>query len=238
MMTKRLGFVCAGLVAALLMAGCGDDDDDTGGDGGGGNAKQFTGVLTGATETGILNLTFATGTGSTSSPVTATVSQQTQAAIIQVSGTIKFGSAAPITLSGTYDDVTFAFMVSGGGYTLMGNFANGVLTNLTGSYTGPNGGGSFTALPGTAGAVNVYCGTYTGTGGSGRWNLVEGSGGMLSGSSNPGAGLTGTRTGNTINLTFTGGTATGTVSGTSVSGTYTSTNNSGTWTGSVGGCSG
>ena len=58
-------------------------------------------------------------------------------------------------------------------------------STLSGTYTGPNGAGSFALQAAVTGAVNVYCGTYKNNvagKGSGTWNLVQGADNALSGS--------------------------------------------------------
>src|SRR5262249_30763096 len=111
---------------------------------------------------------------------------------------------------------------------------------LNGTYTGPNGSGSFTSQLSSNGDVTVLCGSYAGSS-SGVWNLVEGSGGTLTGSytdANGGGGgvVGGSPSGGRRPLDYAGGTADGVLSGTSASGTWSAGNLSGTWTGSAGSC--
>lgn len=195
-------------------------------------ATSYVGVMTGATETGVVAISIAAaGSSESFGPSAATTANATASQV--VTGTIKFGSATAIIVTGTYNSGTGVFTITGGGYTLTGTLASGV---ISGSYTGASTSGGFTLQQGSASAVTVYCGTYAGSS-SGKWNLVEGSGGKLTGNAGPGAPLVGTRTGNSITLTYTGGTATGTVSGTTVTGTWAASPQSGTWTGSTAGCS-
>jgi hypothetical protein len=127
----------------------------------------------------------------------------------------------------------------GEGYTLTGNLKDGV---ATGTYTGPKGGGQFTANATSAGAVTVYCGTYKASDDTGNWNVACTAAGACSGSfyspAKMGGGtLTGTLTGSALTLTDgKGGTpANGTLAGTSVTGTC-GTDGTCTFTGSVAGC--
>jgi hypothetical protein len=223
---KHLVFV--GL-AAVFMACGGGDDGGGGGDDGGDQVMTgpFKGVLTGATETGIIDVTI--------SDTASGVAQDVQLATYPVTGTVDI-DGMEITVTGTFDDSSGAFSVSGGGYSFTGEFG---VAGIGGSYTGPNGDGQFSMMSNASGtALHVYCGTYDGSD-TGLWNLVDGGDGKVSGNASSGAALNGTRDGDTITLTYTGGSATGTVSGTMVTGTWTAPNDaSGTWSGSEAACGG
>ncbi len=216
------------IVGFVFMFGCGGDD----GDGNGDPTKTgpFKGVLTGMTETGILSVTI----GAAALQHASLTDDDVEALTSSVTGTLTI-AGTPVTLTGTFDDVTGAFSISGGGYTLTGTYLDG---KITGTFTGPSGGGSFGLLPDTNGAVNVYCGTFmkNGVAGMGTWNLVEAGAGVVTGSASSGVALNGTRSGDAIAMTFSGGSANGTVSGTSVMGTWTATDGSGTWQGTTTGC--
>lgn len=220
------------LLAALLLAvtplfACDDGGDDPG-DGAGGGASptssHLEGTFTGGTgESGLLSLHVTAG--ASSGGLLREVVNGT------VAGTLTIGGVET-ALTGTF--AAPALTISGGGYSFSGTVT---ASGIAGSYTGPNGAGTFAVQDTAAGAVQVYCGTYAGDA-SGTWNLVERADGALSGSANPGAGLLeGTRTGDSIELTFDGGTASGTIAGTTATGTWSlSSGGGGTWTGTVGGC--
>ena len=213
------------LVGCVLLFACSGDDGDGGGGGGAVKSGPFRGVITGMTTTGIVAVTISE---------TSARSTDVASATYPVTGTLTIGTT-PVTLTGTFDDVTGAFSVSGGGFTLTGTWVNGT---ISGTFTGPSVSGSFGLLADTNGAVQVYCGTFmkNGVQGSGTWNLVDGAAGTVTGSASSGVTLNGTRSGTTITLTFDGGSATGMVSGTSVTGTWTATDGSGTWEGSTTAC--
>ncbi|HEX9581414.1 MAG TPA: hypothetical protein VF970_09955, partial [Gemmatimonadales bacterium] len=158
------------------------------------------------------------------------------AAPVNITATLKIKGGSNVSLTGSYDPDSKVLALTGGGYTFGATFVAG---RLSGTFTGPNGGGLFTAFSRRGGEVELFCGDFTGAA-DGVWNLAR-NGNDLSGAFHETDGstagtLTGTLSGSTINLTFTGGTATGTLSGSNVSGTWTSTGSSGSWTGSKSGC--
>ena len=209
----------------------------------------FQGAIAGPTgESGVITLTTATMT--TVAPAPRAVAAVSSAVIQDLTGTLKLVGGATINLTGTFDTGAGAIAVSGGGYAFTGTLSNG---SVSGTYTGPNGTGTFAAAPSgaTTPTIQVFCGTYSGTdmfSGTphakyGVWNLVR-SGNTLVGVteeiSGGGAGTTvnGQLSGIMISLKFyidgiLAGSGEGTLSGTSVSGTYVSTDGlaSGTWSG-------
>ena len=200
------------------------------------NGIPFRGTLTGKAENGIIDLTMPAGAKASSihtlgDPAPANA----------VNGTLNLGNGKIVTLTGTYDSTTGTVTLSGGGYTLTGKLVGGT---LSGTYTGPNGGGSFAVQSTVSGAVAVYCGTYTGSS-AGSWNLVRGGDNTLSGSFTDAANgqsgiLSGKLNGTDILLNPQGSTdtAVGTLAGDAVSGTYGPPGGTpkGTWSGSTGAC--
>ena len=241
MFIRLASFVALSSVGLALVLGCSSSSDPTPAGSSGTSGQPATGgttlrgAITGATETGVLDLSVpgATTTTKTLAPLGA------PAASNAVTGAITLSAGGgTITLTGTYDAVTGDFTVSGAGYTLTGNLKNGV---ATGSYTGPKGAGQFTANATSAGAVTIYCGSYTAKGDTGNWNVACAAGGACSGSyysttKMGGATLTGTLTGTALSLVTKDGTpANGMLAGTSVMGTC-ATDGSCTFTGSVAAC--
>jgi hypothetical protein len=201
-------------------------------------AGKYQGLITGTTETGVLEVTIEKAS-STQSVRT----QATGGSGASVSGSISLvNGGKQITLTGSYDAVTGTLTLTGttgsGKYSLTGKASGG---SFAGTYTSPGNSGTFSLLPAISGAVTMYCGTYGGDS-SGVWNLVvDGSGTALGShcdSKSCGA-LTGKVTDDTVELQDPGdpaASATGTISGTTASGTYQGKSNKGTWQGSVDGC--
>jgi hypothetical protein len=92
-------------------------------------------------------------------------------AIYSVSGIITIDGGSTITISGTFNTSNDSLIVSGSGYSFRGVLVG---TNVTGSYTGPNGPGGFTLKPSTNNSVKIFCGTYISSAGqsNGRFNLA------------------------------------------------------------------
>jgi len=147
-------------------------------------------------------------------------------------GTLTPVGLAGIALTGSYNSGNGDVTLTGSGRTLAGTISGG---KLNGTYTGPDGVGSFGTQHGaSASDVQLFCGTYTGDA-SGVWNLSK-AGGTLSGAyADDGGGseqLTGSLNGSTINLNFTGGTASGSLTNsTTMSGNWTAGAATGTWQG-------
>ena len=169
------------------------------------------------------------------------------AATLSVSGTLSFVGGGSVALVGTYDDVTQAVMVSGGGYTFEGTLSDD-FSSLSGSFTGPNS-GSFFTLTTNSGGVTTYCGTYSGDI-SGVWNIaISSATGQVSGTWADDFGdaglITGQLTGTSLAVTDPGTpgiSASGTLQGNSLSGTWLDVSEpgqtySGTFSGSTDSCS-
>jgi hypothetical protein len=221
---RTLSKLVAAACTALLLVGCGgssSSDATPTPTPAPSTSTDFTGTLVAANGTSAnLSLHFAS---TVSAALTA--GRASSAATVSVTGTLQLG-ATTINLTGTYDSTTHGFVVNGGGYTLTGQITAGGIVGVVTTPTG--GGGSFTALAGTSSTVTVYCGTYSGAS-SGTWNIVQNGAavnGAASGGSS-GTSLTGSISGNGIQLQWPSGTATGAISGTSVSGTWTDTGGGG-----------
>lgn len=217
------------MACGLALSACGGDD---GGDGNGGGTTRLTGTLVGpAGESGVLEVVVEDeGTQGSGLSGLAGASPGADGGT-PATGTITWTSGGTVSLSGTVMSVTL--QLAGEGYTLNGVWADG---GLQGTYSGPNGSGSFTA--GLAEEVRVYCGTYAETGGAGEtgtWNMVV-SGDTLTGlARNDMRDATDSLSGTLAadgTFTLNGGLAQGTITGDDVSGTYDSGSSQGTFTGS------
>ena len=242
MSTRLASAFIVGSLGLALLVGCGSSSDSTPATSGGTSGTPTTGgtklrgAITGATESGVLDLTVG-GAATTTKSLSPLADP---AAANAVTGAITFStSGLTVTLTGTYDATTGNFTVMGAGYTLTGNLKSGV---ATGTYTGPKGAGQFTANATDAGAVTIYCGAYMAMGDTGNWNVACTAAGACSGSfystTKMGGGtLSGTLVGTALTLTDAKGStpAKGTLAGTSVTGTC-ATDGSCTFTGSVAAC--
>jgi hypothetical protein len=151
----------------------------------------------------------------------------------KLTGSLDLGPG--IGLTGTLDTTTSVVQLSGGGYTLTGKLEK---ETISGSYSGPKGGGSFAAQSTASSKVTVYCGTFGGMP-SGVWNLNVSADGAASGSYSDRAGE---MEGNVVGTVSDGAlkvycgvrcTAIGTMTGTRGSGTWTAGEATGTWVGST-----
>ena len=222
-----------GLAAALgLVLACGGSSNSgTSSTPGSDVANQtFTGSLGDGT---IVTLAFGGAPQGMAAPRAEAV---TAGAVIAVTGTITVPSTgATIALTGSYDPASGALTVSGGGYTLTGTHAAGV---IQGSATGPAGSVTFVVVKGDASAVDRYCGTYRDPeGSSGTFNLVV-KGGVAFGVASGGVTFSGTVTGGAISMKDDKDhPIAGTVAGSAVSGTFQNSAGQGSWEGSKAACS-
>jgi hypothetical protein len=217
---------------ALATAACGSEEK--GGGGGGGTTTTFLGILSSddASESGSVQVTVSTA--SPSAPIPTGVALVSVAA----NGSFKIVGGSTVTLTGTYDDVSGALDVSGGGYTFTGVFDGS--NRLEGTYAGPSTTGVFVTARSDANTA-AYCGTYAGDD-QGVWDFViDGNtllGQAVSSLTGGSAPLDGSVNGNTITILFPGTQnvlATGTKSGNTVSGNWDDPNSTdaGTWSGTV-----
>jgi hypothetical protein len=226
---RRAVPLCLTILALVVsVAGCNDSNNNDRP----ATTTRYAGTFTGSSgESGVMNFTVQQAP-----PAGVTIIR----AMITTTGTASVTGAGTVSLSGTFDDQTGDLNLSGGGYTFSGVIANG---ELVGTYTGPNGPGTFVALQSTGANVSVFCGTFTGDT-TGMWNVAVSSDGSAVGTFTDDANTSTTVTGTSSNgtLTLDGGadvTANGTVSGGSVTGTWTDagSGDTGNWTGSTGSCS-
>jgi hypothetical protein len=153
--------------------------------------------------------------------------------VATASGTLTPVGQSGISLTGSYTPSSGAVALTGGGSrTLVGAISGG---KLNGSYTGPEGLGTFGTQHGaTASDVQLFCGTYGGAS-SGVWNLSKAGNTLAGAYADDGGGsdeLSGSVSGSSINLNFTGGTASGSLTNaTTMSGTWTAGADQGTWQG-------
>lgn len=150
----------AAVLSLSFVVGCGDDESPPANPGGGGvTTSAFTGWLANSVENGSLAITInAAGLAGRIG-----VPNAPQAAVT-ASGTLTLSGAAPITLTGTFDDETGDVALAdtiGLGYALAGFYVPAPPSNIFGSYTGPNGSGSFDCLSGGSSSATVMCGIWT-----------------------------------------------------------------------------
>lgn len=218
-------FGSVALVAAVALGTPGCSSTPSTGDAGGVGGTPYSGVFTGAKESGVIDVVVSSGGAQTKD-----IRLQS---LLQVTGSIRLVGGMTINVTGTYDDVTKQLTLSGGGYSFTGT---GASDGVNGTYMGPNGSGVFTVLTGQT--VTVYCGSYAGDA-MGSWNFVV-SGSSLSGSAVDSGGggdtFTGTVNGGMVSITSKAmSTASGTISGNTATGTWQSAGGKkGTWTGTAG----
>jgi hypothetical protein len=155
----RMRFRTIALIStlALAAASCGGSDSSTGPTTG--PSGTFRGTLVGSNSRGVIVIVFATQ-GATA-----------------ITGTLALTGGATINLSGTYTGSSKHASLTGGGYTVTGDYTESS-SHFAGDYTGPNTDhGSWAVESGT---VKVFCGTYTGSA-TGTWNLVLNDAGQLRG---------------------------------------------------------
>ncbi len=233
---RSLGVLASLLVVAILAAipyaGCSGGSHHSSSSVSNRTPETFQGTLTAdGVESGVISVVINFGPGSS----------VVLAATVGATGSIALKGGGTVNLTGSFDTASQGLTLSGGGYSFVGVLS---ATAISGSYTGPQGAGSFSALQSTgSGSVLVYCGTYAqnNSTNTGVWNMVQSGGslvGSFSGSDGATGDLSGTISGDSVSVSFKGGSATGTLSGTTMSGTWhDNKGNSGPWQGSTGSCS-
>ncbi len=166
-MRKRLPVLALSAVLALAALGGGcdcDDSTDPAPHNPAPGSTSFTGTMAGSNVSGSMTITVATDTPKQESAY-GTLHE------IEATGTLDVTGTGSIDLSGVYHTDEHHIIISGGGYTFTGTFANGV---ISGTFTGPGNSGSFTCSVDGSGTVKVYCGTFTSTTGGpgGNFNIV------------------------------------------------------------------
>lgn len=162
-------------LAPASLVGCGDSDDTSGSPQGGGGgtpnggtqlaAGSYRGVFTGDSDMGSIEVVVPADSHA------ASLHLLHDGTTTPLTGTITPAGGEPVQLTGTYDPATGALSLSGGGYTLTGTVSSG---GFSGSYTGPNGSGSFQATSDADGSTKVYCGGIAGTATGALTLLVKG----------------------------------------------------------------
>jgi len=209
---------------ALAAAACGGSDSSTGPTTAG-PSGTFRGTLVGSNSRGVIVIVFATQ-GATS-----------------VTGTLTLTGGATINLSGSYTASSKRASLTGGGYTVTGDYTESS-SHFAGDYTGPNADHGSWAVE--SGIVKVFCGTYIGSA-TGTWNLVLNDSGQLRGVAQTSSGaidLVGTYTSSSGAITVTSPDdatigASGTLNTTSGGGSghwTVSAQTAGDWTANTNGC--
>lgn len=227
-------------LSATLLTGCSDDNNDSNGGGGGNASTDYVGLLASTDgQTGPLNLTFASPVKAPPPPGTG---PSLSSAAVTVTGTLSLGGGPLINITGMLDDNDVLTM-SGGGYDLLGDLQNGI---ITGGFTNPGivlVEGAFVAASNSDGSpAHAFCGTFEGqdagdppTPSSGTFNLVV-AGGVAAGVAVDAEGtalpIQGTSTASSISINQTDPDSGGNLTAT---GTYTSTTLSGSFTVTIGG---
>lgn len=225
-----------------VSGGCSDDDDDNPMDPGGGGptSTTFTGVMANGTENG--SITVTVNSTSLASPFSAHVTagsggRLAAGAQVGASGVFRPIGGSAVSLSGTYDDQADTLNLSGGGYSLSGEYdTTGMFHAMIGQYDGPNGPGFFGSVTGVT-APMTFCGTFDSdvTSTMGNWDLLV-TGGEIAGIAFPVAGepfgFEGTIETTGTQRAITGGDSDPGVYTLTVTGTLDTTTNtvSGTWT--------
>jgi hypothetical protein len=222
---------CIGLGAAI--AACsGGSTAPNGGGSGSTVTGEYVGELSGAGLTGVLDVTFSSGTSATSN-----VRVLDTADLETATGTLTLPGGASIALAGTFDPDTGALSIAGGGYSFDGTLRG---DGVTGTFSSPGGSGSFSLLKGGGGA-QLFCGTYSGQD-AGVWNLVvapsSAAGSIASDVGSASSALTCTVSGASLSCQSASGiVASGTINGTTASGQWHDGNgNGGSWSGDTGKC--
>lgn len=244
MKTNRFHPVIATLFLALAAAACSKGSDSPAAPTNTNTNTttiSYSGVFAGTNDGGAFQLSAAVPALSATSVVLADIAFQATSTVT-ATGQLKIAGGAMILLTGTYNQSTKVFTMSGSSYSLTATVASSA---VSGSYTGPSTSGSVSGLAAVPGVnVTPFCGTYAGTE-SGRWNIAI-SGNVVTGIGAAPQGavqLNGTLTGATITMSWHPnatdvGNGTGTLTGTTITGTwFTNTpGDHGTWNGNSAGC--
>lgn len=212
----KVAVLCFSL--AIGVSACSGDDDDDGSSGNPdeiGAGSSVAGPFTGASISGSIEATVAAAATDAFAP-------------IGITGLMTLSNGSSLTLTGTIDDETHAITLAGsnssGAFSFVGSSADG---RITGTWTGPADGGSFSLVNTTGETAGLFCGTFTiPTVATGTFEMVVTAdflAGIARDSEGGGAYLEGTRSGDTLEfdvITDEGvqATGTGTVSGTTASG--------------------
>lgn len=240
--------VCALWVTLFALAGC-SGGATAPGDGNtgltGATTTTYSGTFADAKSNGTMSVAVTFPSASRQLDLPAGISAQA-AASASATGTLVLPSGATIQVTGSFQSSTRALTLVGGSYSFNGSIAN---NGITGSFSGPNGAGTFAAQPpaSTGAVAKTYCGTYATASDYGWFDLVISAGGNATGLAvgiidATSVGISGTVTGSTLSATTNVGAqidATLSGDGNALSGTYSpagSTPGAGLFQGSTTGC--
>ena len=149
------------ILSFSVFVGCGDDDNNNGGGGGGGGATttSFAGWFANGSESGLMTVTINKAGLTHQRP-----GSLAPAASVSATGSLVLtGTTTGVPLTGTFDDQTGVLDLTSGGttpYVFSGAYDTGPPSNITGSYSGPNGTGSFASEKGAASSAQVFGGDF------------------------------------------------------------------------------
>ena len=154
-----------GILALVALQGCSDDDDDNPVDPGTG-ATEFTGAYAGSVDGGRMSVTIPLGP----SVLAPRLGGNAGAHEVTVTGALFPDTGDTVGLTGTYSEESDALLLTGvGGYEFEGAYEpTATIPGIEGTYTGPNGSGSFGLAQGGTSTVQAYCGTYSNLGPTAR----------------------------------------------------------------------
>ena len=162
----------AGILGLIALAGCSDDNNPANPGGAGGTTSTFSGIFSGGTASGRLNVTV-----NTTSLAGRGIIKRAGRGLVTATGTVDLG-ASTITLIGSYDSSSDKFVLAGAGYDFEGQYEANTYgrANINGFWEGPGGeGGSFVCYLGNVSNVTVYCGRYhsnaTDSDSTGNWTF-------------------------------------------------------------------
>ena len=157
-------------VLAFGLIGCSDDDDDDNPVNPGPPSTELSGTYASAAEGGTMSITIA---AEALAPALRAGALATHT-IAASAALYPEGTTTTIPLTGSYSEESDTLNLTGGGYTMVGEY-DGTSSSITGAYTSPNGPGFFSCAVGGFNTIQVYCGAFESTmspGSTGRWNVV------------------------------------------------------------------
>jgi hypothetical protein len=149
------------VIAFQLSTGCSSNDKKNPAAPGGGGTTQtttFVGIFTNATERG--KITVTVNTTSLAARIRAARAGEPS---VTATATLAPATGSTVSLAGLYDSATDSLKLTGGGYTFLGIYdASNTPPSVYGGYSGPNGMGSFGAIPTTASSspIEIYLGSF------------------------------------------------------------------------------
>jgi hypothetical protein len=243
MMRYASQFATLAAVAALAVTSC--KSDKSTGPGSSGFAGSYSGIIAGATTSGVLTITIPSAAASAPARGPIPVAYDVDA-VVTLTGSLKIAGGSTYTISGSFDNVAGLLSgVTAGPYAITGGFVGGKFTGTwTNTSAGTSGGFSLLAVP-SGGAALALCGVYTGAD-NGVWNLsivgstmvgvaASGSGDLrLTGTFNATSGaMTGIVSPDDATLAASGSLTT---PANTASGSWSADGGTGTWSGSASAC--